>query len=209
VRADRLLVGYLVMLTVGVAALVADNVSAVFLVRGELHASTTTFGVVEAVWTLASLSGAWVLGRRMPSDRALVRMSVVQIGVIALIEVGMASVPAVGWLVPLYVVGGVANGFQNLTTGVLLGRRVPAAFRGRVGALVSGVVNAGVVVGYLLGGGLLAVLSVRGVYLVAGGLALLAVAALGVPVARGAGHHAPGAAAGLDAGVTWQAVPEG
>lgn len=122
----------------------------------------------------------------MPSDRWLVRLAVVQIGVLALVEAGLAGVPSFGWLVPLYVVGGVANGFANLSTGVLLGRRVPAAYRGRVGALFSGVVNTGVVVGYLLGGGLLAVLPVRDVYLVAAGLALVAVAVLGRPVIRAA-----------------------
>jgi MFS family permease len=186
VRKDRLLLGYLVMLAVGVAGLTADNVSAVFLVRGVLHASSTLFGVAEAVWTVAMLAGGWLLGRRMPSDRWLVRMAVVQIGAIALVEAGLAGVPGYGWLVPLYVVGGVLNGFQNLSTGVLLGRRVPRAFRGRVGALFSGVINAGVVVGYLLGAGLLAVLPVRGVYLVAAGLAVVVVAVLGVPVIRAA-----------------------
>jgi MFS family permease len=186
VRGDRLLLGYLVMLTVGVAALTADNVSAVFLIRGELHGTTTMYGAAEAVWTVAMLAGGWALGRRMPGDRRLVRMAVVQIGVVALVEAGLAAVPGVAWLVPLYLVGGVANGFLNLSTGVLLGRRVPAAFRGRVGALFGAVVNSGVVAGYLLGGALLAVLPVRQVYLVAGGLALLAVAVLGVPVVRAA-----------------------
>jgi MFS family permease len=56
----------------------------------------------------------------------------------------------------------------------------------RVGALFAGVVNAGVVVGYLLGGGLLAVLPVRGVYVVTAGLALVVVAVLGGPVIRAA-----------------------
>lgn len=186
VRGDRLLLGYLAMLTVGIAALTADNVSAVFLIRGALHASTTVYGAADAVWTVAMLAGGWLLGRRMPSDRWLVRMSVLLIGVVALVQAALAGVPAVGWLVPLYLVGGVANGFLNLSTGVLLGRRVPAAFRGRVGALFAGVVNAGVVVGYLLGGGLLAVLPVRGVYLVTAGLALVVVAVLGGPVIRAA-----------------------
>ena len=73
----------------------------------------------------------------------------------------IATVPAVGWLAPVSVLGGLGNGGVNVAAAVLLGRRVPAAMRGRAFAVFGAVANGANVTGLLLGGVLLAVVPVR------------------------------------------------
>ena len=96
----------------------------------------------------------------------------------------MATVPAVAWLAPVSVLGGVGNGGVNVAAGVLLGRRVPAAMRGRAFAVFGAVANGAIVAGYVLGGALLGVLPVRAIIAAAGLGGLAATAACTLPVLR-------------------------
>jgi MFS family permease len=105
----------------------------------------------------------------------------------------MATVPAVGWLAPVSVVGGVGNGGVNVAAAVLLGRRVPAAMRGRAFAVFGAVVNGANVAGLLLGGVLLAVVPVRAIIAAAGLGGLAATAALALPVLRATAREQAGA----------------
>ena len=96
----------------------------------------------------------------------------------------MATVPAVGWLAPVSVLGGLGNGGVNVAAAVLLGRRVPAAMRGRAFAVFGAVANGANVAGLLLGGLLLAVVPVRAAIAAAGLGGLAATAAFALPVLR-------------------------
>ncbi|MGA8117877.1 MAG: MFS transporter [Actinocatenispora sp.] len=196
VRRDPLLVGYLVLVTAGVAAVTADSVGSVFLIRATLHASTTTYGLLEGLWAVAVIGGTWLIGRRTPGDVGLVRLVVGVLVVFGGVLLGMSAAPSLPWLVPLYVVGGMANGGLNLSSGVLFGRRVEPDARGRVGAVFAGVTNGGTLIGYVAGGLLLQVLAPRALYALCGAVVLLVIATMTVPVLRAARRAAPSGVVG-------------
>jgi len=97
-----------------------------------------------------------------------------------------STVPAVAWLIPIYLVSGVFNGGMNTIANLLIARRVPDRARGRAYGTWVGVANGAVAVGYLISGPLLQVLSPRQIVAAAGVAGLLAIAALGVPMLRAA-----------------------
>ena len=185
VRADPLLRIALVLIAAGMAAVTCDNVGEVYLVRETLHGSSTVFGLFNTLWSGAAIAGTWLLGRRTPGDRGVVRLLVLLLGVFGLVMLGFAAAPAVFWLIPVYLVGGLANGGLNLAVGVLLGRRARAAERGRVGATFNSVLNAGTLLGYGAGGALLSVLEPRTLFAGSGLVALVVIAVAAVPVLRG------------------------
>jgi MFS family permease len=139
---------------------------------------------MESVWVSASVAGGWWVARRRPSDPGL---AVLLLGSLALTCLGvalMAAVPAVGWLVPVSVLGGLGNGGVNIAAGTLLGRRAPAALQGRAFAVFGAVVSGATVAGFLLAGVLLAVAPVRVTIAAAGLGGLAATAAFALPVLR-------------------------
>ena len=60
-----------------------------------------------------------------------------------------------GLLVPLWLVGGAANGGDNVFANLLTARRVPEAMRARAYAGYGAAVQGGSMAGYLVGGALL------------------------------------------------------
>jgi MFS family permease len=176
----------LVLVTAAVAAsLTAINVVDVFFVRETLHSSATVYGLLDAVWTGAMLAGGWLATLRKPGDATLALATLGVNVVISLVVLAWAGVPAVGWLVPLRVLGGVSNGVLNVTTTVLFARRVPAELRGRAFAVLGGAMQGAVAVGYLLGGALLGVLAIRPLLAACGVAGLVAAAAFTAPLLRG------------------------
>ena len=178
VRAAIVLVGAVV----GAASLV--NVAEVFFVRAALHSTAGVYGLMESVWVIASVAGGWWVARRRLADPGLALFLLGSLTLTCLGVALMAIVPAVGWLAPVSVLGGLGNGGVNVAAGVLLGRRAPAALRGRVFAVFGAAVNGATVAGYLLGGALLAVVPVRVAIAGAGLGGLAATAAFARPVLR-------------------------
>ena len=170
----------------------AVNVADVFFVRGVLHGSPTVYGLLGAVWTGAMLVGAWLVVRRPLGDGAFAVALLVSLAG-ACGAVGLAAtVPAVGWLVPLWAAGGIFNGGVNVASGVLVARRAPAEARGRAFAVFGGVANGANAAGYLLAGVALAVLSSpRAVIALAGAVGLAVALAFAVPLIRAAGRDRP------------------
>jgi MFS family permease len=157
-RDDRLVLAMAVAITGVVAGVGAINVIEVFFVRETLSASTTAFGVVAASWTGGMLAGAWVFARtvrRVPSDASLVLVILFLLAGACLVVLAAAGVPAAGWLVPLWLLGGLFNGGESVYYNVVVARRVPAAARGRAFASIEGAVQGAAMLGYLLGGALL------------------------------------------------------
>jgi MFS family permease len=187
-RQDAVLRPALVLVGAVLAAASLVNVAEVFFIRESLHSTATVFGLLGATWTGATIVGGQLLGRRRPSDAGLGMTLLATLALVCLAVAVMAAAPSAGWLVPMSVVGGLGNGGLNVATGVLLGRRVPAAARGRAFAVFSAVVNAASMTGYLIGGLLLAVVPVRACIASAGlfGLGMTAVFAL--PLLRAARH---------------------
>ena len=183
-RQDRLVWSAVVLIGAVVTAAGLVNVAEVFLVRGTLHASATVYGLLDSVWIAATMAGAWLLARRRPADWALGRALLGTLALTCLSVAAFAVVPAVGWLVPVSLLGGLGNGGVNNAAGVLVGRRAPAAARGQAFAVLGAVVSAATTAGYLLGGLLLALIPVRAAIGVAGLAGLAVTAAFALPVLR-------------------------
>jgi MFS family permease len=124
------------------------------------------------------------VARHRPSDPGLAVLLLGSLAVTCLGVALMAAVPAVGWLAPVNVLGGLGNGGVNVSAAVLLARRAPAALRGRAFAMFGAVANAATVVGFVLGGVLLALISARLTIAAAGLGGLLVTAAFTLPVLR-------------------------
>jgi MFS family permease len=152
VRGDRLLLPMMAMIGLVVTVVSGVNVVDVFFVRGTLHASTTMYGILTALWTGSMAIGSWLIARRRTDDAGY---ALLMAGVLALCcaAIGIAGLmPQVAWLVPLFVAGGAANGALNSITAVLISRRVPAAVRGRAFSYLGAVANAGSLAGFAAGG---------------------------------------------------------
>ena len=183
-RKDPLVRAAVVLVGAVVAAASLVNVAEVFFIRATLHSTASAYGLMDSVWVCASIAGGWWVARRRPSDRGLAVLLLGSLAVTCLGVALMATAPAVGWLAPVSVLGGLGNGGVNVAAAVLLGRRVPAAMRGRAFAAFGAVANGANVAGLLLGGVLLAVVPVRAAIAAAGLGGLAATAAFALPVLR-------------------------
>ncbi|MBQ0892129.1 MFS transporter [Micromonospora sp. U56] len=183
-RRDPLLLAMVVTTAAVIAAIGGINVIEVFFIRDTLDSSATIYGLVGAAWMAGMLPGSWLaarLARRLDDDGALVYGVLATLGGCSLMVVLASAVPAAGLLVPLWLVGGAANGGENVFATVLTARRAPEALRARAYATYGAAVQGGSMAGYLAGGALLAVLPPRPLIAVAGVAGLLVVLAF-VPV---------------------------
>jgi MFS family permease len=185
-RRDPLVWSAVVLIGAVVAAASLVNVAEVFFIRGTLHATATVYGLLDSVWISATMAGAWLLARRRPADWALGRALLGALTLTCASVAIFAVVPAAGWLVPVSLLGGLGNGGVNNAASVLVGRRAPAAARGRAYAVLSAVANAATTGGYLLGGLLLVLIPVRAAIAGAGLAGLAVTAAFALPVLRAA-----------------------
>ncbi|MCG5450360.1 MFS transporter [Micromonospora hortensis] len=183
-RRDPLMLVMVVTTAVVIAAIGGINVIEVFFIRETLGDSATTYGLVSAAWMAGMLPGSWLavrLARRLDDDGALVRGVLATLAVCSLMVLLAATVPAAVVLVPLWLVGGAANGGENVFANLLTARRVPEAMRARAYATYGAAVQGGSMVGFLVGGALLAVVPPRPLIAGAGVVGLLVVLAF-VPV---------------------------
>ncbi|MGC4756925.1 MFS transporter [Micromonospora trifolii] len=177
-RRDPLMLVMVVSTAVVIAAIGGINVIEVFFIRETLGGSATTYGLVSAAWMAGMLPGTWLavrLARRLDDDGALVRGVLATLAVCSLMVLLAASVPAAGVLVPLWLVGGAANGGENVFANLLTARRVPEAMRARAYASYGAAVQGGSMAGFLIGGALLAVVPPRPLIAGAGLVGLLVV----------------------------------
>jgi MFS family permease len=181
----------IVLIGAVVAAVTAVNVAEVFLVRGVLHSSAAVFGLLSALWLGSMMIGAWLVTRRTGTDGSVGVTLLIMLASTSLVVACCAVVPSVGWLVPLFLIGGATNGGENVAVNVLLARRVAEDVRGRAYAFYGAVTNGASVIGYLLGGAALTVLPVRVTVALAGGLALAIAAALTPVVLRAIATEPP------------------
>ncbi|HEX5596278.1 MAG TPA: MFS transporter [Micromonosporaceae bacterium] len=220
-RRDPLLGPLMVALAATLSVLSAINVVTVFFIRETLRSSETVFGLVEAVWAGGLLLGSWLVAmkaRQARDEGILAQAMIVMFVGTSLVVLSAAAVPSVIWLVPIFVVGGMLNGGENVVGNVIMGRRVPPAVRGRAFAAFAAAIQGASMVGYLVGGLLLEVLAPRPLIVLVGGGALLVTAVSVIPIwravgrerATAAGHRrAPAAAEATDAVVGATPVPVG
>ncbi|GIH10002.1 MFS transporter [Rhizocola hellebori] len=184
---DRLLWSSAWGLTAVMAALSAVNVVLVFFMMRTLGSSEEVYGLIDTTWTIGMLAGAWIFGRAIrPTtvDTTLARLLFVLLGVVSLAMIGVASVQTALWIVPCYLIGGTQNGGLNVLMGTLMGRRVPQEARGRANAALGMRVQAGALVGYVLGGLSLEITDARWSVLACGVLGLFTALAVAPHVLR-------------------------
>jgi MFS family permease len=183
-RGDALLLPLIVLTGAVIAVVSAANVIEVFFVRADLHASTTVYGLVSAIWLATMMAGAWLLAKAKLADSGVAAVMLGALALTCAVFGVIALVPNVGWLIPCYVLGGILNGCLNTALGVLLGSRVPPAVRGRAFARVGAVANGANAAGYLLGGALLGVLAARPTIALVGAAGLLVAVVFAGPTVR-------------------------
>ena len=165
-----------------VGVLTAADVVEVYLVLGTLQSTATFYGVIGTVWMAGMLAGPPLIARFQPRDRTAAALMVLLLGTTCVVLFAAGLVPAAVWLLPLWLVGGLCNGGENVLAGLLIGRRAPAAVRGRAFATFGGLMNAATAVGFV-GGGLLMTVTgnARAIMVGAGVLGLLLCLAVGAP----------------------------
>ena len=153
------------------------NVVEVFLVRDDLGASTTAYGLLEAFFGAGAVVGSWAVGR-LVTDAARVRAVLTGLVGTAM-SVGFAGLsPTVAVLAVCLVLLGAFNGGVNAATGPLYVLRTAEVDRGKVLAAINGVSRAGSVVALGLGGLVGSWLGARATFVSGAVLALLVVAGL-------------------------------
>jgi MFS family permease len=163
---------------------VADVVE-VFLVLDTLHSSAGVYGVTTSLWIVGSLLGTAVISRRRLGDVKAAADMVLVLAGMCLVQILAGAVPAAGWLLPLWLIGGVCNGGLNILANVLVIRRAPAARRGRAVASFVGTINAATAIGYGAGGLLMTLTGSPRAIMIGTGLAGAVVCAvLGTPLLR-------------------------
>jgi MFS family permease len=186
-RRDALLFPMIVMVGLVVAVVSLINVVEVFFVRGTLHSSTTMYGILGGLWTGSMMIGSWLTARRKSTDDAgfaLLMAVALAVNCAGIAVAGL--VPSVGWLVPLWVFGGIGNGVINSIIAVLLSRRAPAAVRGQAFAHLGAVANAANIAGYVVGGALVGPIAPGTLIFGSGLLGVAVVGCCALPMLRAA-----------------------
>jgi MFS family permease len=184
------MIGSLAAVIAGVNAI---NVFEVFFIRDTLHASTTFYGLVSASWAAGMLLGSVAFGR-FPKHRITVAALLALVaGSCAPILIG-ATVGGAGWLIPLWLLGGVCNGGINVFTFVIVADRAPATAHGRAFAVMAAALQTASLLGLRVAGPLVEQFDPRLLVAAAGGLGLLITLAAMVVV----GRESTGEAVGCD-----------
>ncbi|HEY3629475.1 MAG TPA: MFS transporter [Jatrophihabitantaceae bacterium] len=185
VRDDPVLVVLLSLLAGFIVLGAMVNVIDVFLVRDTLHASATWYGLLAAMWGAGMLLGSLV-SRRWRQQDALVRLVLASSAVLSVAMFGYAAAPAVGWIVPVALMGGAANGLLVYGVNTLTMLRATDEVRGRVSATVNGITSAAMIGAFFLGGAIAVVATPRQVFAASAVLGLLAPMASGRLLLRAA-----------------------
>lgn len=145
----------------------ATNVVEVFLLRGHLHATSTQFGIAAAAWATGVVVGARCAAWAQGPDRVLVVAAIgALVACVSSVAIGLA--PTIWWAAAAMLVGGTGNGLLVVAVGAAVMSRSPASIRGRVATALSAVANTAIVLSYLGGGMIAAVLDARQIYVSAG-----------------------------------------
>jgi MFS family permease len=181
---DPLLMPIVAMVGLVIAVVSGANVVEVFFVRETLHASTTMYGVIGAVWTGSMMIGSWLVARRRAHDAGYALLTAGALGSTSAVVAACGLVPNVGWLAVLYLLGGVGNGVLNSAGAVLLARRAPSAVRGRAFGYYGAVASAANIGGFAAGGLLVARFAPATLLIASGVLGTVVVAACALPMLR-------------------------
>ena len=193
-RGDRLMTVMVAAVAAVVGGVGAINVVEVFFVRETLAASTTMYGLIAGAWTAGCLVGSLLfagLGRGRTDPARLVRGLLVLLAGCCAVVLAAAAVRTAVLLIPLWLLGGTCNGALNVSTTVVIARRVPERARGRAFAVFGSAVQGAGMAGLVLGGLLLDRFDPRVLIAGAGAAGLAAVAACVPSVVRAVRRERP------------------
>ena len=166
-RGHRVARALAVTLFAGVLFGSLDNVALVFLARRELGAGAIGFGILSAAFGVAMIAASlWlvrVAERRRPLGVYLAGWSLLGLG---LLTTGWAPIVAIA--VVTQAVAGAGNALTNVAEDTMIQSTVAPEFLGRVHGLLSACAFFGSTVAYVIGGALVASVSPRLVFLIAG-----------------------------------------
>ncbi len=183
IRRDPVLLALLTGTVVLVFAVQGVNVVEVFLVRDALHASASQYGLGELGFGLGSVVAGVLIGR-VANDVGRVRTVVFGFALAGVVCVAIGLAPGFWIYWTLLSVLGLVNAAANGCLGPLVVLRTPDHLRGRVIAVLSGVVSAASVVSLLAGGLVGSWLGPRLTFVAAGVLGTAAALAMGLRVRR-------------------------
>jgi MFS family permease len=194
VRREPRLSALVTSLLLSVGFLALDDVALVFLVRGELDASSAAFGLVATAFGvgMVAASSALVMVRGGSAGR-LYLLALCASGIGTALT-GLA--PTVALVLVAQAIAGAGNGVDNIASETLIQQEVPDQLLGRVFGVATTAANLGAGIAAIAGGFLLEVTSARTVFVVGGTGVLLVALAMAGPLRRGSGTSAasvPGA----------------
>lgn len=173
IRNSQTLRGCLIALTISMLGMGAVNVLMVPFLVNELRVSTSWFGAIEASQTIAMIASSILIAT---IAERLFKPLLIAVGLIGLgsMTVALAIAGSV-WhvLAVLFLLGWFVPPIQT-TVSTLVQMSVADDFRGRVGGALNGAVGGAGVVSMALSGILASILSVRGVFALAGVLTVAA-----------------------------------
>ena len=180
VRDDRVLTVMIGSLAAVIAGVNAINVFELFFIRDTLHASTTVYGIVSASWAAGMLLGSVAFGRFPKRKITVPALLALVAGSCAPILIG-ATVGGAGWLIPLWLLGGICNGGINVFVFVIVADRAPSAAHGRAFAVMAAALQTASLLGLMAAGPLVEHFDPRLLVAAAGALGL-ATALAAIPI---------------------------
>ena len=184
--ADRLVALMVVVVFVSLLFMSASIPADLIYVQDVLGVENIGIGIVLSAWTVGMLAGSNVVARRV-SLGGLAAAAMVGVTVQGLGKFLTPFWLVFGFMVVMYVVGGVGHGLKNVTSRTLIHTRVAPERHGRAFAAWNGVRNAAELGALAVGGVLVGALGARETLWLAGGLSALAGMAGLAVLAGGAG----------------------
>lgn len=198
-REHRIVYVFVVSLLPFVVAAEAVNAVEVFLVRDDLGATASQFGLATAAAGIGTALGALAAGLVTHAGRRI-PVTLLTLAVFALTQAGQGIAPTFWVFLWIGVICGVAVGLANALIFVVLLDQTPEHVRGRVIALVSGLSRVAAVGATGLGGALGALVGARWTFVIAGGLGLLTVLGAALALRGEPTHTGVTGTAGADTG---------
>jgi MFS family permease len=171
--ADRLVALMVVVVFVSLLFMSASIPADLVYVQDVLGVEDIGIGIVLSAWTVGMLAGSNVLSRRV-SLGSLAAAAMVGVTVQGLGKFLTPFWLVFGFMIVMYVVGGIGHGLKNVTSRTLIHTRVAPERHGRAFAAWNGVRNAAELGALAVGGVLVGALGARETLWLAGGLSALA-----------------------------------